>query len=62
MGIFLLGLVAKKLGIKVEDASELLPSMNIPRVKDAAAHKRIIGSHRFGKLDEVEKIYRVLHD
>ncbi|XP_067939131.1 beta-1,3-galactosyltransferase brn-like [Watersipora subatra] len=55
-------MVAKKLGIKLKDESKLIPSWYIPKLKDKESHQKIIGSHRFGNLAEVELIHKMLHE
>lgn len=52
------GFIAKKLDITPVQMDKILPSTDgIPKKKHPRNHK-IIGSHRFGKLEEVEYIYR----
>lgn len=52
------GIVAKKVGVVPTDMGHLLPSyFNVPKMTDSR-NKKLIGSHRFGKLNEVEHIYK----
>ena len=54
------GFIAKKLDVTAVQMSDLLPSyFNIPQ-KDDIRNLHLIGSHRFGHLDEVEFIYNKL--
>lgn len=51
------GFIALKLGITPISLSKLLPShYSIPKASDPA-NKNLIGSHRFGNIQEVEYIY-----
>lgn len=55
------GFIAKKLNIIPVQMDKILPSTDgIPKKSHTKNHK-IIGSHRFGKLDEVEYIYKQYH-
>lgn len=56
------GFVAKKLNISPTDIGEFLPSYyNVPSVH-SKSNKRLIGSHRFGKIDEVFQIYKKFYN
>ena len=55
------GMVAAKLLIDLKDLSDLIPSWFIPKLRDIASHRRMIGSHRFGNLTEVKLIHQMLH-
>ena len=53
------GFIAKKLDVTAVQMSDLLPStLNIPE-RHARRNLELIGSHRFGKLDEVRFIYEM---
>ena len=59
--IYFVGLVAKKLGLSLVDASKLLPSYDhIPKEGDLVTHLNIIGSHRSGNLEELKRIQNML--
>lgn len=58
------GMVARKMKIPLVDASDVLPSWDMPKL-DKGERKRllsIIGSHRFGNLTEVEMIHKIIHE
>ena len=52
------GIVAKKMGLTPTDMGDLIPSyFSVPKITDDR-NKALIGSHRFGKLSEVDYIHK----